>query len=116
MAQKICNTIDIGAYSLDKACEEFSRLTCAGDRSREEINELTSQLNSKIYELATNKRLHDSTVDLDVKLLKMQLPDANVEIAKQRATIRDLEIKINESDAYLNKAVNFETELSLAID
>ena len=75
---------------------------------------MTSQLNSKIYEFATNKRLHDSTVDLDVKLLKMQLSDANVEIAKQRATIRDLEIKINESDAYLSKAVNFETELSLA--
>ena len=44
----------------------------------------------------------------------MQLSDANVEIAKQRAPIRDFEYKINESDAYLNKAVDFETELSLA--
>ena len=43
----------------------------------------------------------------------MQLSDANVEIVKQRGTIRDFEIKINESDAYLNKAVNFETELTL---
>ena len=44
----------------------------------------------------------------------MQLSDANVQIANQRATIRDHKIRIKESDAYLNTAVNFETELSWA--